>query len=478
MLTLNKVTHSFPSICIASASGGLPVEVSLIAQLMPGSGDHLYAGVIARQQAHENFIDELDEPSTKLHDTDFAKGDLSALYSFAVGPNGHPFHQHAGQRLFTAISGSSGTQLRFSSVGNTKLQQYPQAFVDALQFVNIPADCLFTVRFGGETWHQFAPLKPGSGHPAFFALSCHINELGGIDSAAERADIIANKASIPSLTRLLPQNVLNLLQASPPDPRNVNTVTLTLNAAPDSLRHAMCKHLRSALGWLLGTWGGNHQVRGFLVSNKPLRAVALSTPAAGSLLLEQFKNQEHHHEDLFSITLTRTQLGAGDAPSLLAALLASFVRNPPRGITHLMHLRNALVRPWGLRTASLGCPVSSLLSDDKSHLFDGRFPVLAQAVSGTRAEVVLGADDKHLRFRSCVAVEIVDQQTLQITLGTRVQCKNSFGRLYMALIHRVHLSYVAPTMLEHAVAQMLPASVRGMQPGSALATAAQAECPA
>ena len=467
-MTSHKITRTFPSVCIPSSNGGLPVEVCLVAQLAPGAGNHLYAGVVARQQAHENFVDQLDEPSTKLHGSDFAKGDLSALYSFAVGPNGHPFHQHAGQRLFTAISGSSGAQLRFSSASNEQLEHDPQAFIDALQLINIPADSLFTVRFGGETWHQFVPLKPAAGHPAFFALSCHINELGGIHDEAERAQIIANQATIPSLTRLLPQNVLDLLASSPPDAASANTVELTLTVASDSLQHAWCKQVRQGLGLLFGRLGRWRTADGFLRTSGPRpKAQFLPQLPAGSLLAQQFQGQPLHHEDTFSIRLKRSQLPGGDAPALLAALLHSFMRQPPRTVTQLMRLRNTLVRPWGLRTSDLGCPVSSLLSDDKSRLFAGQFPVLEQAITPQHAQVVLGADDKHLRFRSCVGVEIIDQHTVQFTLGTRVQCKNRFGQLYMTLIHGVHLGYVVPAMLERAVAQLLPSPADATLPAPA-----------
>jgi hypothetical protein len=66
-----------------------------------------------------------------------------------VGPKGHPFHRHAGHRIFTAVSGSGGAQLRFSSASEQQIQEDPHNFMRALRFVNIPPDCLFTVRFGG-----------------------------------------------------------------------------------------------------------------------------------------------------------------------------------------------------------------------------------------------------------------------------------------------------------------------------------------
>lgn len=86
MASMTNVVQTFPSARIGSASGALAVEVSLIAQLMHGSGNHLFATVSARQQAHHEFVDELDEPSAKLGGTNFDQGDPTSLYSFVVGP--------------------------------------------------------------------------------------------------------------------------------------------------------------------------------------------------------------------------------------------------------------------------------------------------------------------------------------------------------------------------------------------------------
>ena len=123
-----------------------------------------------------------------------------------------------------------------------------------------------------------------------------------------------------------------------------------------------------------------------------------------------------------------------------------------------MAVRNLLVKPLRLRTSPLGCPASSLLSKDRQQLFAGKYPVLAQRIeSRDAAEVLLGADDRHLRFRSSVAVRYVGADA-HITLGTRVQCRNRFGRFYIAAIDRVHRAYVSPRMLslaaEHAHRQL------------------------
>ena len=458
MLALKKIVETFPSARLHSRSGGLPVEVSLIAQLGHGSGNHLYANIAARQRAHHAFVDELDEPSAKLAGTDFAKGDATSLYSFVVGPKGHPFHRHAGHRVFTAISGSGGAQLRFSSATAEQIESDPNNFIKELRYITIPPDCIFTVRFGGETWHQFAPLAENLLHPAFFALSCHTNELGGALSEELREKVLANEATIPSLTEVLPPAVDALLQSPSFREMHIPTIALSLEAPAGSLQRAMCDRTRSSVGILRGAWAGWYGVRGFFSDNgSGYKVVAQHHVPKDSLLAEQLLNDKIHYDDTFCLTLDADQLQGyakhSRASELLEAVLEGFLENPPPNVGRLMNLRNFLVRPIGLRTSPLGCPVSSLLSPVKSNLFANRYPVLDQKINATntRAQVILGANDKHLIFRSCVGVEILDGQRIAITLGTRVHCKNLFGRFYMGFIDQAHRAYIAPTMLRMAV---------------------------
>jgi len=92
------------------------------------------------------------------------------------------------------------------------------------------------------------------------------------------------------------------------------------------------------------------------------------------------------------------------------------------------------------------------LSIHSPTFFVERFPVIDQAITpgDRRAQVILGADDKHLHFRSCVGIEVQDDGRIVFTLGTRVQFKNLFGRFYMAAIDAGHRGYVSPTMLRLA----------------------------
>ena len=452
-----RAVATFPSARLPSPSGGVPIEVTLISQLGHGAGDQLVASATARQRAHRDFIDALDEPSARLGGTHFENGDPTSLYSFVVGAKGHPFHRHAGHRVFTAVSGSGGTRLRFSDASSDQLASDPDSFLGALRHVDIPPDCLFSVRFGGATWHQFVSLHPRGGHPALFALSCHTNELGGDLAPDVREQVRANAATIPSLTEVLPTIVQQRLDDGARR-LNVPTIALSLDAPAGSLHSWMCRLVRGAAGKVRRAWTHYRRAGGFS-SERGGRdtVVRLAEPNADSLLLEQLPSR-HHHQDMFVLTLEDARVSGTGATALLAKLLEAFVAHPPAGVSYLMAFRNVLVKPLGLRTSPLSCPVSSLLGSSAAPRFAGRFPVIDQRNDSddTFAQVILGADDKHLRFRSCVAVRKVGSGRIELSMGTRVACTNLFGHVYMAAIERFHRGYVSPSILrgaaEHAFA--------------------------
>jgi hypothetical protein len=266
--------------------------------------------------------------------------------------------------------------------------------------------------------------------------------------------VLANEASIPALTELLPEAVEALLQAQDFKADVVSSTTLSLDAPPGTLHRVVCNTVRSGAGTMRGIWGAWKGASGFLSHGGSARSVKeLSSPPADSLLLHQLTEVRVHHEDTFCLRVTGSNFGHTSATNLLAAVLEGFLLNAPSGVSHLMALRNILVKPLGLRTSPLGCPVSSLLSPHTSNLFANRYPVLGQSINAadTQAQVILGANDKHLVFRSCASVAIVDNHHVDVMLGTRVHCKNFFGRFYMRAIDYVHRHYVTPTMLRLAV---------------------------
>lgn len=177
--------------------------------------------------------------------------------------------------------------------------------------------------------------------------------------------------------------------------------------------------------------------------------------STNSLLNTHFTDKYINHADYFTLTVSTKDFKKynNNATLLLAQMLDSFIKNQPKGVTRLMKIRNFFVTPFKLRTSQLGCPVSSLLSDQRGNVFAEKYPVISQQINSdnTLAQVILGADDKHLLFRSCAAVQIHDNETIEFSLSTKVACKNIFGVLYMRAISKVHRRYVAPTMLKNAV---------------------------
>ena len=454
-----RAVATFPSARLPSRSGGLPVEVSLIAQMGHGSGDQLVAGAAARQRAHTDFVDALDEPSAKLAGSDFDHGDPTSLYSFVVGAKGHPFHRHAGHRVFTAVSGSAGVQLRFSDATPEQIAVEPGSFLRALRHIDIPPDCLFSVRFGGDTWHQFVSRHPQGNHPALFALSCHTNELGGDLSPALQQQVRSNAATIPSLTELLPPVVQQLLDDASLR-LDVPTIALSLDAPTGSLQSRMCDMFRRVAGNARRAWAHCRRAGGFATERGGRHMVVqYAEPSLDSLLRGQLP-AGHHHQDTFVLVLDDVCASDAGASERLAALLDGFVASPPTGVSTLMAFRNLLVKPLGLRTSPLSCPVSSLLGASQGPKFLDRFPVIEQRIDPEDAfvQVILGADDKHLRFRSCVAVRKLGTRQLEISLGTRVACTNLFGHVYMAAIDHVHRSYISPTILRMAAEHAFPSS--------------------
>ncbi|MGY3265623.1 DUF2867 domain-containing protein [Lysobacter sp. HA35] len=444
MLALPDLIATFPSVRLPAHDGGLPIEVALITQLGIGAGDALIEDARKRQSAHPDFVDELDEPSARIGAMDLSRGDPSTLYSFAVGEAGHPFHRHAGHRVFTAISGSAGALLRFSTVADDTMCNDPDAFVRALRQVRIPPDCLFTVRFGGGTWHQFLPANDRASSPALFALSCHTNELGGDLSSDVRAQVAANMADIPSLTDVLPAEVQAVVRRHPI--ASLPTVSLALHARPGSLALRACAHIRGAVGPVRRTLTRLRPLRGYRA--EPARTVEhLASPPAALRLDDGLTHV--HHEDIVATTLGAAEVDGRGAPALMADLLRAFVEHSPDAVSALMSMRNVMVAPFRLRTSRLGCPVSSLLGDAPNS-FAG-FPVLAHArIAGDGVAVLLGADDRHLRFRTTVSIIKGADGQARLSMLTRVHCSNMFGRAYMAAIEAAHRRYIAPTMLRTA----------------------------
>ena len=131
--------------------------------------------------------------------------------------------------------------------------------------------------------------------------------------------------------------------------------------------------------------------------------------------------------DRFTLGLPVENLTAREAARLA-------LEHPPAWISRLMVLRNALVRPFGLKgAAGKAAPSETEI---------GGFPV----VSADDDRVVLGFDDRHLDFRIVIDVRQDRPCGQTLSVMTLVHRNNLFGRLYLAAVLPFH-KLIVRTML-------------------------------
>ena len=138
--------------------------------------------------------------------------------------------------------------------------------------------------------------------------------------------------------------------------------------------------------------------------------------------------------DAFAVPLPP---GASRDPEVLARFL--FGRQP-RWVSALMAIRDAIVRPFGIKTAK--AMQKSPAGDAGSRV--GFFRIYDRRGS----EIVLGEDDRHLDFRLAVMVRKMhgNPDRAEVLVATAVCCHNLVGRSYLALIKPFHKLIVRATL--------------------------------
>jgi len=117
-------------------------------------------------------------------------------------------------------------------------------------------------------------------------------------------------------------------------------------------------------------------------------------------------------------------------------LLESVLATQPAWIDMLLWLRDLIVRPFGIKTATRA---------DESQPTDDRiafFSVLDEQPD----EIVLGTNDRHLDFRVSLMRKISPNGE-QLILTTVVQVHNLLGRAYIRAIDPFHHLVVKRTLL-------------------------------
>ncbi|MGE3346735.1 MAG: DUF2867 domain-containing protein [Ramlibacter sp.] len=152
-----------------------------------------------------------------------------------------------------------------------------------------------------------------------------------------------------------------------------------------------------------------------------------------------------HLADAFSIQLPP---GATADPERLARFI--FAQQAP-WVSGLMKMRDALVSPFGLKTAKQLTAQPEGAASPRV----GIFRIYSKAAD----EILLGEDDRHLDFRVSVHCSgaAAPGGPRQLTVSTVVHCHNALGRSYILLIAPFHRR-VVQSMLERAARAGWPAA--------------------
>jgi hypothetical protein len=153
---------------------------------------------------------------------------------------------------------------------------------------------------------------------------------------------------------------------------------------------------------------------------------AVPVPAKAALLHAALP-----HPDLADAFAVRVPPGTDPDPQTWAD---GIFRNPPPAVAALLHLRNALVAPFGIERG------------DRSAF---------NTVARTDREVLLGVDAPHLDFRASILVEPDDDGTT-VTLSTHATVRSRAGRAYLGLVRLFHPPVVRAMLRRAARAAIAP----------------------
>lgn len=114
-----------------------------------------------------------------------------------------------------------------------------------------------------------------------------------------------------------------------------------------------------------------------------------------------------------------------------------FLKPGPKWVDWLFVLRNKIVSVFGLKTPSNTVDANAL---NKLEFVPGKQAGLFRVFNVTEDELVLGEDDKHLKFRVSLFLDgsKSDQQQKMVTVTTAVVFNNWFGHLYFLPVKPFH----------------------------------------
>ena len=115
----------------------------------------------------------------------------------------------------------------------------------------------------------------------------------------------------------------------------------------------------------------------------------------------------------------------------------------PVWITFLFKIRNFVMKLFGFKT--------EIPTNIDTTFNIGSFVGFFEIYSIQQNEIVLGADDKHLKFR--VSIYNSEEENYNIKVTTLVEYLNTFGKIYMTVIKPFHL-LVVKAMVKNAFVKL------------------------
>lgn len=117
----------------------------------------------------------------------------------------------------------------------------------------------------------------------------------------------------------------------------------------------------------------------------------------------------------------------------------------PQWIAELLKLRDAIVRPFGLK-ASINAASSKGKSALKPGMTVGVFEVIDRELN---EEIILGENDKHLDYRVSVRLDY-EGEKVWVIVSTAVNFNNWLGRAYFVPVRPVH-RIIVPAMMRYGL---------------------------
>ncbi|WP_158218918.1 DUF2867 domain-containing protein [Roseateles aquatilis] len=133
--------------------------------------------------------------------------------------------------------------------------------------------------------------------------------------------------------------------------------------------------------------------------------------------------------DAFAMTL------ADDAPNDALTLARATLERPPGWFLALIRMRDAMVKPFGLKTAT--AMQDELAKSGTPHV------AFFRILSTTPTEVLFGENDRHLDFQLSILIRPqAGSARREVVATTVVNCHNWLGKFYLALILPFHVLVV------------------------------------